>query len=230
MPLTRPRPPATGFVERLGGRFEMAKFMFEIATKGVTGSFTGNFNGFILSMTFISLLITSIKTTFIHLNQLNTESWAPLINQYQAFIAFFYTPQLHLFISSESFKTTDLSCVKLINAGGSALSPAARDYVIKQFETYQKKMPPHMPIVGMSYGTTEIAYPMFNMPFTFDEELISKSVGTFPRTRDFDVQIRHPEENRLCRTGESGNIFLLCPMRIKNYWHTRDQTPFQWVV
>ena len=207
----------------------MAKFLFNVVTKGVTGCFTGNFNGFILSTTFLSLLIESKKTTFVQLNQLKPETWAPLIKENQAFVCFFYTPQFHLFVSSESFKTTDLSCVKIVMAGGSALSPAAREHIIKQFEIYQKKMPPNMPIVGMAYGTTEICYPMFRMPFSFDEDLCSKSVGTYPRTRDFDIQIRHPDETRLCKTGESGNIFLLSPMRIRNYWHTRDQPPFQWV-
>ena len=229
MPLTRPQPPTTGFVERLGGRLEMAKFLFTVATKGVTVSFTGNFNGFILSTTFLGLLVESKKTTFIHLNQLDTESWAPLVNEYQAFLCFFYTPQLHLFVSSESFKTTDLSCVKLVTAVGSALSPAAREHVMKEFEVHQKKMSPNMPIVGMAYGTTEIGYPMFRMSFSTNNEVCSKSVGTYPRTRDFDVQVRHLEEERLCQNGEPGNIFLLCPLRIRNYWHTRDQLPFQWV-
>ena len=132
-------------------------------------------------------------------------------------------------MSSESFKTTDLSCVKLVTAGGSALSPAAREHVMKEFEVHQKKMSPNMPIVGMAYGTTEIGYPMFRMSFSTNNELCSKSVGTYPRTRDFDVQVRHLEEERHCQNGEPGNIFLLCPLRIRNYWHTRDQLPFQWV-
>ena len=83
---------------------------------------------------------------------------------------------------------------------------------MKQFEVHQKKMPPNMPIVGMAYGTTEIGYPMFRMSFSTNNELCSKSVGTYPRTRDFDVQVRHLEEERLCQNGEPGNIFLLCPL------------------
>ena len=42
-------------------------------------------------------------------------------------------------------------------------------------------------------------------------------------------QIRHQTEDRLCVPGEIGNIHILSPMRIHNYWHQRHLEPIQWV-
>ena len=144
-------------------------------------------------------------------------------------MAFFYTPMLHVFVSTEAFKTSDLSSLVIVTSGGSALAPASRQHVISMFNRHQSMS--DLPLVGMAYGTTEICYPMFRFTFTTDENLINASVGTHVQSRDFKMKILKNGSNlEECAPGEIGNIYLLSPMRIRKYLHTSsDESPFQWV-
>lgn len=147
-------------------------------------------------------------------------------------MTFFYTPMLHVFVSTEAFKKFDLSSILFVSSGGSALAPASRQHVINMFKRHQSMPKPDLPLVGMAYGTTEICYPMFRFPFTYDEELLNNSVGTHVKTRDFKLEILKDgaEDAEECAPGEIGHIHLLSPMRIRKYLHTpSDELPFQWV-
>ena len=149
-------------------------------------------------------------------------------------MTFFYTPMLHIFISTDSFKKVDLSSIIFVSSCGSALAPATRQHVINMFNRHHPSMPNGLPLVSMAYGTTEIEYPMFRSPFTQDEQLMAKSIGTHPKTRDFKLKIIKPDAETdtetCCNPGEIGHIHLLSPMRIRKFLHTpSDQSPFQWV-
>ena len=36
-------------------------------------------------------------------------------------------------------------------------------------------------------------------------------------------------EDRYCELDEEGEIEVLSPLRMQNYWHNRDQPPMGWV-
>lgn len=100
-----------------------------------------------------------------------------------------------------------------------------RKQTLVKFSTHHH----YAPMVGQVYGSTEMGLASFRSPYTRDEFKAANSLGVQPKTRDFKIEIRHQTENRLCASGEVGAIFTLSPMRIKNYWHTRHQTPMQWI-
>ena len=42
-------------------------------------------------------------------------------------------------------------------------------------------------------------------------------------------RIRHLAEDRLCQPEEEGEIEVLSPLRMENYWHNRNENPIGWV-
>lgn len=112
------------------GTLGVIKMIGGIIINGIVCSLTGNFNGFLvcthlifitrlffylqLFNTVINALTTArkVKLTYVVLDQNQPESWAPLIKQHNVFVSIFYTPLLHIYTGSESFKTTDITCQK----------------------------------------------------------------------------------------------------------------------
>ena len=48
-------------------------------------------------------------------------------------------------------------------------------------------------------------------------------------TIDWQVRIRHLEEDRFCKVEEEGEIEILSPTRMLNYFHQKDRHPIGWI-
>ena len=79
------------------------------------------------------------------------------------------------------------------------------------------------------YGSTELGVCLFRTPWTDDKEFLEKTVGKPPSSHDVRYRIRHMTEDRYCELEEEGEIEVLSPLRMQNYWHNRDQPPMGWV-
>ena len=80
VPLERPQPPATGLDKRIG-KWQVAKMVYALKTRGIVAAITGNFNSFAVLQLCVYGIASTMRATFIHLIQNEPESWAPLISQ-----------------------------------------------------------------------------------------------------------------------------------------------------
>ena len=48
-------------------------------------------------------------------------------------------------------------------------------------------------------------------------------------TIDWQVRIRHLSEDRFCKVEEEGEIEILSPTRMLNYFHEQDRHPVGWI-
>ena len=83
------------------------------------------------------------------------------------------------------------------------------------------------PYIHNVYGSTEMGACLFRSPWTKDQELLAKTVGKPPVNMPY--RIRHLTEDRLCQPEEEGEIEVLSPLRMENYWHDRNKEPIGWV-
>lgn len=83
------------------------------------------------------------------------------------------------------------------------------------------------PYIHNAYGSTEMGVCLFRSPWTKDQELLAKTVGKPPVNMPY--RIRHMTEDRLCQPEEEGEIEVLSPLRMENYWHDRNREPIGWV-
>ena len=80
------------------------------------------------------------------------------------------------------------------------------------------------------YSSTEMGFNAnFQTPFTLDSKIKMESVGKPTNNLDYRYRIRHLRENRLCEPFEEGEIEILSPCRMFNYWHNRFNDPIGWV-
>ena len=66
---------------------------------------------------------TTSPYTVCILDTKSPEKWAPLIEEHKCMTLFFYSAQLMRFLNQKSFKTADLSEVKIIMSGGGPITP-----------------------------------------------------------------------------------------------------------
>lgn len=76
----------------------------------------------------------------------------------------------------------------------------------------------------------ELATQCWRTPWSQNTRTRLESVGKLAPSKDFKVQIRHTEENRLCRTNEEGEVYAITPFRMIGYWHEKDNQSSFWVI
>ena len=104
-------------------------------------------------------------------------------------------------------------------------NPNEREKINNAFKKHHPYMKP--PYIHNVYGSTEMGACLFRSPWTKDQELLAKTVGKPPVNMPY--RIRHMTVDRLCQPEEEGEIEVLSPLRMENYWHNRKEDPIGWV-
>ena len=223
------------------GLLWILKFVGKALFCGVSMAGQVNYNGFISYGLYLAFMTQPMKITFVVMENSKSETWPPLIQKYKCQAAVFYAPQLPVFIATESFKTSDLSSLETISTGGSYFSKTNYIKVEDAFKKHQTKCPtikicksecisiePNAYVVV--YSSTEMGFNAnFQTPFSFDEKIKMESVGKPTSNPDYKYRIRHVKEKRICEPYEEGEIEILSPCRMFNYWHNRFNPPIGWV-
>ena len=140
-------PPLSGIVDVLGVRQTVSFLGQMVFQPRIVAQF--NYNLFIV---LCCLHLQSRVPNSFYIMPLDTpERWAPLIAKYKCSSCLFYVPQLLRFIETDSFKEHNVSCLKVIQAGGGQLTPDMHDTVRKAFHKYSYTNQV-WPVVKQVYG------------------------------------------------------------------------------
>lgn len=222
-----PLPTNKGLLSVFGYR-RVLEIVLSIIRNGFRYASAVNFNGFTCSSMFITQMAMPTPFNVTNLDQKKPNRWAPLLKYWKVSTVLFYSPQIGIFHQTDSFKKTDLSSLVAIVAGGAATKKELQLQFEESFRKYhQGQIPPY---IKQIYSSTECGLSVLNTPWTTDENVRRNSTGkpTWD-TIDWQVRIRHLQEDRYCEVEEEGEIEILSPTRMLNYFHHIDRHPIGWI-